>query len=59
MVPSDAEKRDLSFEKGPRVAGRDPRGKKLKKLGEMRSLVEKKTKKFDEIGQIWVLGALV
>ena len=45
MVPSDAEKRDLSFEKGPRVAGRDPRGKKLKKLGEMRKHAKKKNGK--------------
>ena len=59
MVPSDAEKRDLSFEKGPRVLGSRPGGKKLKKLRKVGSLVEKKTKKFDEIGQIWVLGALV
>ena len=58
MVPSDAEKRDLSFEKGPRASGRDPRGKKLKKLWKVGSLVGKKTKKFDEIGQIWVSGAL-
>ena len=59
MVPSDAEKRDLSFEKGPRASGSHPGGKKLKKLRIRGSLVEKKTKKFDEIGQIWVLGALV
>ena len=58
MVPSDAEKRDLSFEKGPRVAGRDSGGKKLIKLRISGSLVEKKTKTFDEIGQIWVSGAL-
>ena len=34
-VPSDAEFRDLSFEKGPRASGSNPRGKKLKKLRKM------------------------
>ena len=30
-VPSDAEFRDLSFEKGPRASGSHPGGKQLKK----------------------------
>ena len=59
MVPIGAEKKHLSFEKGPKASGSHPGGKKLKKLRKIRSLVEKKMKKINEIGEILDLGALV